>query len=203
MHYIGIHKGYAVIPSLLLILVLVNNILIIPSHFQASQENHFTDAFMCALAIVDLAVFVPNTVTVVIFLHCSVIINGIICDIWALNTLAEVSTTEQLHCAICIEKFVSIWKLHEHKLFVTRKYSYYVFYAVVMACFNIPVSYCSILIQLGVLLHVNFDPVEVTFIYDFDKPFLLTIGISFLICPLVVEVLTNILILIKVRKLRA
>ena len=50
---------------------------------------------------------------------------------------------------------------------------------------------------------VNFDPVEVTFIYDFDKPFLLTIGISFLICPLVVEVLTNILILIKVRKLRA
>ena len=65
MHYIGIHKGYAVIPSLLLILV--------TSHFQASQENHFTDAFMCALAIVDLAVFVPNTVTVVIFLHCSVI----------------------------------------------------------------------------------------------------------------------------------
>ena len=93
MHYIGIHKGYAVIPSLLLILVLVNNILIIPSHFQASQEYHFTDAFMCALAIVDLAVFVPNTVTVVIFLHCSVIMNGIICDIWALNTLAEVSTT--------------------------------------------------------------------------------------------------------------
>ena len=75
MHYIGIHKGYAVIPSLLLILVLVNNILIIPSHFQASQENHFTDAFMCALAIADLAMFVPITVTVMTFLHGSIIMN--------------------------------------------------------------------------------------------------------------------------------
>ena len=102
---------------------------------------------MCALAIVDLAVFVPNTVTVVIFLHCSVIMNGIICDIWALNTLAEVSTTAQLHCAICIEKFVSIWKPPELKLFVTREYSHCVAYAVVVACAIIPVSYCSILIQ--------------------------------------------------------
>ena len=115
--------------------------------------------------------------------------------------MAGVSTTAQLHCAICIEKFVSIWKLLELKLFVTRKYSYYVTYAVVVACFIIPVSYCSILIKFGVLPDVNFDPLKVTCIYDFDVPFFLTVEISFL----VVEVLTitNILILIKVRKLNA
>ena len=200
-HYIGIHKGYAVIPSLLLFLILVNNIFIILT-FKQVKKKQFTDAFMCALAIADLAMFIPITVTVVTFLHGSIIMNGIVCDIWALNTGAGVSTTALLHCAICIEKCVSIWKPLEHKLFVTRKYSYYVLYAVVIACFIIPVSYCSILIRFGVLPHVNFDPVKVICIPEFDIPFFLTVGIPFLVCPLVVEVLTNILILIKVRKLR-
>ena len=72
-------------------------------------------------------------------------------------------------------------------------------YDVVLACFIIPVSYRSILIQFEVLPQVNFDPVKVTCIYDSDVPFFLTVEISFL----VVEVLTNVLILIKVRKLRA
>ena len=198
-YHTEIPQGYVVIPILLLVLTLVNNTLIVLT-FKRVKTKQFTDIFMAGLAVADFIMSIPLSVTVVILIRGFINMSVFLCDFWALVFVGGLSTTMWLHCAICIEKCVSIIRPLEHRLFLQKEYSHRVAYAVIVVCMFFPDGYLLALVYSGVLTHADFDPHAVFCLYDVNMKFLFTAGNLFLTSSLIVELVTNVLILRQVLK---
>ena len=192
------HKGYVAIPILLLGLILVNNTLIVLT-FKRVKNKLFTYTFMAGLAVADIAVSIPLSITVVTFINGVIVMSEFFCDFWALGIMGGISTTVWLHCAICIEKCVFITRPLQHRIFLQKEYSNHVAYGVIAVCMFFPSRlYILALVYYGVLQHADFDPLPVVCLFDLNMKYLQTVGIVFLTSSLVVQIVTNALILRQV-----
>ena len=107
VYELGLPKVYAIIPTIFTVMIIVNNILVMVTLSKVNRKS-FQDIFIMALAAADLVTSLTMTVASGTFMTGYAVITDKICALYAVSTVACVSTTTWLHSVICIEKCQTI-----------------------------------------------------------------------------------------------
>lgn len=194
---IEISKGYAAVPIATFLLTLVTNFFILAT-FTVMKKKQLKDVFIMGLAILDLLTLIHVGASAVTFVKGTVAVTDFICNLWALFVCVTLTSTGMFHCVICTERCLSIIKPVEHRLFLNKHNPYHLASGLVLTTFLAPMAYYVGLTYSGVLI-AEFNAEIPTGLYRLNLNFFLTCAVPFIILPLILELVTHILIMRRVK----
>lgn len=150
VYELGLPKVYAIIPTIFTVMIIVNNILVMVTLSKVNRKS-FQDIFIMALAAADLVTSLTMTVASGTFMTGYAVTTDEICALYAVSTVACVSTTTWLHSVICIEKCLSIVKPVWHKLFVEKRTAHHLMKTTLVITFIFPMVYFWVLVTSDVI----------------------------------------------------
>ena len=193
-----IPRELAAIPGFLSVAILVANILILVtfSRMKTLKLQHY---FMCVLAVNDLLTISTLLPSIIGICQGYVCLSDDHCKLIAILSHIFVAITDWLHCVICVERSYSILRPLDHRTLLI-KYK--------PKSLAIKLSGVMILIVMTTIIALSYTNVltptfDTSFgmcLYAIDWQYFTSMGVLFCIVPLVIEVVTHLLILMKIKK---
>ena len=181
------------------VLILVNNLLNIATlkSMRRLQMQHY---FMFSLAIADLFTLIPYIVFLKTIAAGKIWLSELYCTMLGTCSMVSVGATTWIHSAMSLERCISVLKPIEHMKFVRSGYSGLVTIGIIVCCIALPSIYSLILLFCGAMKYEFFPPLGYCKFGD-DFVTLISVGIGYMAIPMIIEMLTHVLILNRMRKL--
>lgn len=193
--------GFTAVPVLVYIFVLTNNILVLLvfKNMKKLKPQHF---FMIGLAFADLITLIPNTMTVITVGHGSILLSERLCQ-WTgvINTMV-VGTTTWIQCGMCIDKCVSIMKPLSHRMFSHNNTWKYIISIIILLDFICPFVICALLMMSN-FVKFRFNSHIPACVFVTDKPMFISVFTVFFVGPVIIQAITNSLIMFKICRMHS
>ena len=194
-----------VLPSELAALYMIMSILIIITNiltllvFKSMKSLQLQHYLMICLAAVDLSTVLPHIVGFICLVRGFLSINEILCKTISISNHSVVGLTTWIHCAIRINKCVSILKPMSHREFVLKYKPSHLAVAFSLSAFALILA-IMIAAVIAAVIEPAIDPVLGSCMFTVDFSYVALVGGIFIVIPLLVAIITHTMILIELRK---
>ena len=199
LHYSKSPQAIAAVYAAVFLFILINNTLVLAAFYQLKKLKPLHH-FMIGLAATDLVILVPYGISMVTVALGYIKLNYISCDAIAMIEMITKCATSWIHCSICIEKCAAVWVPVRHRSFSLSRRLHLITSGIVLFCFAIPASYYVVLLHNQVI-RMEFNTLVDSCRVEMSDKAKLAISIPFFAIPLLIQVITNMAILQKMRSL--
>ena len=195
----SISAELAVIPSLILLLILINNILVLVT-FKRMPDLKLQHYIIMGLACADLVPLPSFSVTTVTMAAGHITLTDTLCRLLAVLNHSCIGSTAWIHCLMCLDRLIAAIRPLKHKMFTTSHKAKTASIISLVICFVVPLLLTTFLINLnGIRPRFIEDAAACSFPVDFRL--LPILAGSFVIIPILVQITTHGVVFYKLRRL--
>ena len=202
LHYPSLPAASALLPIMIAIAILINNVLVLMTFKKMTglQIQHY---FMIGLTIADLMTVLPVSVTSFILLSRKIWLTNHLCAMLGISLNVAIEMTTLMHTAMSAEKCLAISSPLRHRSLSHSKWFRRSTIMSIAFCFLFPAIF-NFSLFFANLVRFIFSSAITTCVTDQSNNIISTlcIGVMFTFLPMIMQIITQVYMLVKVKKQR-